>query len=138
MTIFTAEIELSTDQPRQMIDITVRTRGLVKESGVQTGICSLFAHGATAAVMIQENADPNICRDVMSCLDGLIPAGKWLHDQVDGNGASHIQAAIVGPTEAVPIRDGDLYLSTWQNVFFCDFDGPRRTRRVIVTILGDP
>jgi secondary thiamine-phosphate synthase enzyme len=68
----------------------------------------------------------------------LIPAGKWLHDQVDGNGASHIQAAIVGPTEAVPIRDGDLYLSTWQNVFFCDFDGPRRTRRVIVTILGDP
>jgi thiamine phosphate synthase YjbQ (UPF0047 family) len=66
MTIFTAEIELSTDQPRQMIDITVRTRGLVKESGVQTGICSLFAHGATAAVMIQENADPNICRDVMS------------------------------------------------------------------------
>ena len=91
----------------------------------------------TAALMIQENDDPNIGDDVVNCLDGLIPKGVWLHDRIDGNGASHIQAGIVGPSETVPIRDGQLNLSSWQNVFFCEFDGPRRRRTVAVTILGN-
>ena len=87
--------------------------------------------------MIQENDDPNIALDVLDCLDGLVPAGRWRHDRVDDNGAAHIQAGLVGPSETIPIREGRLALSTWQNVFLCDFDGPRRTRRILVTIVGE-
>lgn len=130
-------IELSTDSARQLVDITTHARRVVTQSGVTNGTCALYAHGATAALMIQENDDPNIGRDVVDCLDKLIPKGVWLHDQIDGNGASHIQAGIVGPSETIPIRNGDLNLSTWQNVFLCEFDGPRRRRTVAVTVIGD-
>ena len=88
------------------------------------------------SLMIQENDDPNIALDVLDCLAELVPAGKWRHDRIDDNGAAHIQAGLVGPSETIPIREGELALSTWQNVFLCDFDGPRRTRRVLVTIVG--
>lgn len=92
---------------------------------------------ATAALMVQENDDPEIATDVLDCLDHLIPAGGWRHDRVDHNGAAHIQAGIIGPSETIPIRAGKLALSTWQNVFLCDFDGPRRVRRILVTISGE-
>ena len=92
---------------------------------------------ATAALMIQENDDPQVPEDILDCLDRLIPAGGWRHDRIDNNGAAHIQAGIVGPSEAIPVRDGALALSRWQNVFLCDFDGPRRARRVLVTITGE-
>ena len=68
---------------------------------------------------------------------GLVPAGRWRHDRINDNGTAHIQAGIVGPSEAIPVRDGELALSTWQNVFLCDYDGPRRCRRVLVTITGE-
>ncbi|UCF45849.1 MAG: YjbQ family protein [Myxococcales bacterium] len=137
MRLFTDTIKLSTNRERQLVDVTLEAQRLVRRSGVQEGVCALYAHGATAALMIQENDDPNIGDDVVNCLDGLIPKGVWLHDRIDGNGASHIQAGIVGPSETVPIRDGQLNLSSWQNVFFCEFDGPRRRRTVAVTILGN-
>lgn len=137
MRLFTDMIKLSTNRERQLVDVTLEAQRLVRRSGVQEGVCALYAHGATAALMIQENDDPNIGDDVVNCLDGLIPKGVWLHDRIDGNGASHIQAGIVGPSETVPIRDGQLNLSSWQNVFFCEFDGPRRRRTVAVTILGN-
>jgi secondary thiamine-phosphate synthase enzyme len=88
--------------------------------------------------MIQENDDPNIALDVVDCLDRLVPAGGWRHDRVDNNGAAHIKAGLVGPSETIPIREGRLALSTWQNVFLCDFDGPRARRQVTVTIVGRP
>jgi secondary thiamine-phosphate synthase enzyme len=137
MRLWTADVELSTTRPRELVDITEKVRQRVRESGVQNGLCSLYAHGATAGLMIQENDDPNIALDVLDCLDGLVPAGKWRHDRIDDNGAAHIQAGLVGPSESIPIRDGRLALSTWQNVFFCDFDGPRRVRRVLCTIVGE-
>jgi len=86
--------------------------------------------------MIQENDDPAIADDVLDCLDGLVPAGRWRHDRIDDNGAAHIQAGLVGPSESVPVRSGELALSTWQNIFHCDFDGPHRRRQVLVTIIG--
>jgi secondary thiamine-phosphate synthase enzyme len=119
------------------VDITEQARGEVRRAGVRNGLCALYAHGATAALMVQENDDPNIAFDVLDCLDALVPAGKWRHDRIDDNGAAHIQAGIVGPSEAIPIRDGELALSRWQNVFFCDFDGPRQKRIVLVTITGE-
>ena len=137
MAVFTSLIEVSTQQPRQLVDITEDAREQVRRSGIREGICALYAHGATAALMVQENDDPNIATDVLACLDRLIPAGGWLHDRIDSNGASHIQAGLVGPSETVPIRDGELALSTWQNVFLCDFDGPRHIRKILVTITGE-
>ncbi len=137
MRLFAERIEISTDRERALVDVTLEVQRLVRQSGVVEGICALYAHGATAALMIQENDDPNIGEDVVDCLDRLVPKGVWRHDRVDGNGASHIQAGIVGPSETIPIRDGKLDLSTWQNVFFCEFDGPRRRRTVAVTILGN-
>jgi secondary thiamine-phosphate synthase enzyme len=134
--LYTSVVEVSTSRARELVDITEPVRRVVARSGVSEGTCSLYAHGATAALMVQENDDPQIALDVLECLDGLVPAGRWRHDRVDDNGAAHIQAGIVGPSETIPIRGGTLALSTWQNVFLCDFDGPRRTRRVLVTIMG--
>jgi secondary thiamine-phosphate synthase enzyme len=137
MRLTTDTITLATNRERELVDVTREAQQLVRESGVQEGVCTLYAHGATAALMIQENDDPNIGEDVVDCLDKLVPKGVWRHDRIDGNGASHIQAGIVGPSESIPIRAGKLDLSTWQNVFFCEFDGPRRRRTVAVTILGN-
>ena len=98
-------------------------------------LMAVYSRGATAAVMIQENWDPNITTDIINCLTGLVPRGGWLHDAVDGNADAHIKAGIVGPSETIPCENGKLLLSTWQNVFFCDFDGPRKNRELIVTLL---
>lgn len=136
MRMYTATIEVKTTQPRQLVDVTRQAGEHVRKSGVQEGICSLYCHGSTAALMVQENADPNICLDVLDCLDRLIPAGRWKHDRIDHNGAAHIQAGIVGPSQTIPIRDGKLALSTWQNLFLCDFDGPRARRTILATIIG--
>ena len=137
MKMHIATIEVATRAPRQLVDITAEVRAVVRAGGIANGTCALYAQGATAALMIQENDDPNIAFDVLDCLDGLVPAGRWRHDRVDDNGAAHIQAGLVGPSEVVPVRDGALALSTWQNIFLCDFDGPRRTRRVNVTLIGE-
>jgi secondary thiamine-phosphate synthase enzyme len=134
--VYTSTIEVETRRARELVDITAAARAEVRKSGVSDGLCALYAHGATAALMVQENDDPNLALDVLDCLDALVPAGRWRHDRIDDNGAAHIQAGIVGPSESIPVRDGDLALSTWQNVFLCDFDGPRRLRRVLVTITG--
>ena len=136
MKLYTSEIVLSTQRERELVDITELAQREVQRSEVRQGLCALYAQGATAALMIQENDDPNITLDVLDCLDEVAPAGKWRHDRVDNNGAAHIQSGLVGPSEAIPIRSGRLGLSTWQNVFFCDFDGPRSRRTVLVTIMG--
>jgi secondary thiamine-phosphate synthase enzyme len=137
MRIHTALIEVSTRAQQELVDITAAVRAEVARAGVESGICALYAHGATAALMVQENDDPQITLDVIDCLSGLIPEGSWRHDRVDDNGAAHIKAGLVGPSEVIPIRGGELALSTWQNVFLCDFDGPRRSRRILVTITGE-
>jgi secondary thiamine-phosphate synthase enzyme len=136
MKLHTATIQVATRSARELVDITEAAREEVARSGIAEGTCALYAQGATAALMIQENDDPALAVDVLDCLDGLVPAGRWRHDRVDDNGAAHIQAGIVGPSETIPVRDGQLALSRWQNVFLCDFDGPRRSRHVLVTITG--
>ena len=132
-----ATIELSTREREELIDITDRVCRVVEDSGVRDGLCALYAHGATAAVMIQENWDASVPTDVVNFLRELIPPGVWLHDKQDNNGDAHIKAGLVGPSETIPVIDGKLGLSQWQGVFFCEFDGPRRDRRVIVTVLED-
>lgn len=131
-----ATLTVPTTAARQLVDVTALVREQVRRSGVRDGTCALFAHGATAALMVQENDDPAIALDVLDCLQAIAPPGQWRHDRVDDNGHAHIQAGIVGPSEVIPIRDGRLDLSTWQNIFLCDFDGPRRRRTIQVTIQG--
>jgi secondary thiamine-phosphate synthase enzyme len=128
-------ITFPTRREQELVDITNRVRDIVAKHGEGHQLCALYALGATAAIMIQENWDPNIPADVISCLSGLIPSGGWLHDKVDGNGDAHIKAGIVGPSEVIPIDGPTLLLSTWQNIFFCEFDGPRNAREVIVTLV---
>jgi secondary thiamine-phosphate synthase enzyme len=97
----------------------------------------LYVQGATAALMIQENWDESVQTDVLDLLRKLIPKGVWLHDRQDGNGDSHLKAGLVGPSESIPIIDSRLGLSRWQNIFLCEFDGPRSERNVVCTILQD-
>jgi secondary thiamine-phosphate synthase enzyme len=132
-----AYLELATDEREMLVDITPRVRAVVAESGVRDGLCCVYAHGATAAVMIQENWDASVPTDVVRFLRALIPPGIWLHDQQDGNGDAHLKAGLVGPSETIPVIDGTLGLSRWQGVFFCEFDGPRDDRRVSVTVLAE-
>jgi secondary thiamine-phosphate synthase enzyme len=127
---------LRTDRHEALYDITDEVRRVVKDSGVQSGVVTVYAQGATAAIMVQENWDDSVQRDVVHLLAQLIPNGVWEHDRQDGNGDSHLKAGLVGPSETVPIIDGVLGLSRWQNIFFCEFDGPRGDRPVVVTVVG--
>ncbi|MCA9471071.1 MAG: secondary thiamine-phosphate synthase enzyme YjbQ [Nitrospirales bacterium] len=130
-------ITLRTTKHEELIDITTSVRAILEESDVQQGILHVYAQGATAAMMIQENWDDSIPLDVMNLLRKLIPAGVWLHDTQDGNGDAHLKAGLVGPSETIPIIDGQLGLSRWQNIFFCEFDGPRSERRIVCTVIRD-
>ena len=129
-----SELRIRTTQKREMIDLTAQVTEVVRASGVDEGLCNVYVTHATAAVVINENDDPNVCVDTLDALDKLIPAGVWRHDRVDGNAASHIQAAILGPGETIPVRQGRLLLGTWQAVMLVELDGPRE-RRVVVTVL---
>lgn len=133
-------ITLETRVREELVDITDQVRAVVRqavESGVRDGLVALYARGATAAIMIQENWDASVPTDVVDFLRKLIPQGQWLHDRQDGNGDAHLKAGLVGPSETIPLIDGELGLSRWQNIFFCEFDGPRGERSVVCTVLGD-
>ncbi len=128
-------ITLKTSKREELVDITRQVEDFLGESGVQNGILSAYAQGATSAIMIQENWDESVQTDVINCLEKLIPRGVWLHDRQDGNGDSHLKAGFMGPSETIPIIDGKLGLSRWQNIFLCEFDGPRSQRKVVCTII---
>jgi secondary thiamine-phosphate synthase enzyme len=129
-------ITIRTDRKNGLYDITRDVHAIIKESKVRTGIASVYARGSTAAIMIQENWDQSVQNDVITLLNKLIPQGVWEHDHQDNNGDAHLKAGIVGASESIPIVDGSAGLSTWQNIFLCEFDGPRSQREVIVTIIS--
>lgn len=128
-------IQISTTSHNGLYDITRQVKSIVAESGVNSGLVSVYAQGATSAIMIQENWDQSVQNDVITLFNKLVPSGVWEHDAQDNNGDSHLKAGIVGPSETIPIIDGKMGLSTWQNIFFCEFDGPRNTRNIIVTLI---
>ncbi len=130
------EISFSTSSREMLYDITSRVKQVVRESGLQNGLVNVYAQGATAAVMIQEGWDDSVQNDVVNLLARVIPRGIWEHDRQDGNADAHLKAGLVGPNETIPLLDGKMGLSTWQNIFFCEFDGPRRKRTVYVTVIG--
>jgi secondary thiamine-phosphate synthase enzyme len=130
-------IKLQTRQREILVDITPQVKSLVQNSGISNGLVNVYAQGATAAIMIQENWDDSVQTDVVNLLRKMIPKGVWLHDKQDGNGDAHLKSGLVGPSETIPLVDGELGLSTWQNIFFCEFDGPRKDRKVVCTILSE-
>jgi len=130
-------ITIRTDKRNGLYDITGEVVSAVRESGVKTGIVSVYARGATAAIMIQENWDQSVQNDVVNLLAKLVPTGIWEHDLQDDNGDAHIKAGIIGASETIPIIESNPGLSTWQNVFLCEFDGPREHREVVITIIAD-
>jgi len=120
-------------QRTQVIDITREVGEVVRESALAEGLCNVYVAHATAAIVINENDDPNLCLDLLDALDKLIPEGVWRHDRIDGNGAAHLKSAILGPGETIPVRDGKLVLGRWQAIMLVDLDGPR-DRQVVVTV----
>lgn len=130
-------ITLSTDRRNGLYDITAEVNGIVKNSNISQGIVSVYAHGSTAAIMIQENWDQSVQNDVVTLLNRMIPPGIWEHDRQDNNGDAHLKAGLIGPSETIPVINGKPGLSTWQNIFFCEFDGPRSKREVVITVMGD-
>jgi secondary thiamine-phosphate synthase enzyme len=127
------EFRVRTSQKYQVIDITPQVAEAVRKADVVEGICCVYVPHATAAVVVNENDDPQVCEDLLDALGRLIPEGIWRHDRVDNNAAAHIKASILGPSETIPVCDGRLLLGTWQAVMLVELDGPRE-RRLIVTV----
>jgi secondary thiamine-phosphate synthase enzyme len=119
----------------EMIDITGRVAALVRESGIKRGVCHAFVPHTTAAVTINENADPDVPRDILAALDRIVPLSES-YRHAEGNAAAHVKASLFGSSQTLLIEDGDLVLGTWQSLFFCEFDGPR-TRKVLVKLTAD-
>ncbi len=128
--------EIGPTEARECVEITGEVRRIVQDSGVDRGLCHVAVLHATAAVIVNENDDPNIGVDLLRALEQAIPEHDgWLHDRVDNNAAAHVKASILGPSETLPVSDGDLLLGTWQGIMVVELDGPRRSRRVAVTIV---
>lgn len=130
-----AQLQIRTRSRQEMLDITRQVGDLVRQSGVREGVCLVYVPHATAAVVVNENADPNVCQDILDALGRMVPEGAWRHDRIDSNAASHIKATILGPSQTVPVEDGQLVLGTWQSIMLVELDGPR-DRTVVVRCAG--
>jgi secondary thiamine-phosphate synthase enzyme len=128
------ELKVSTNSRDEFIDITARVREAVTESGVKDGFCRVFVPHTTAAVTINEGADPAVTRDIIMELDKIIPWEDG-YRHAEGNSAAHVKATLVGASETIMISDGSLVLGTWQAIYLCEFDGPR-SRKVYVECSG--
>jgi secondary thiamine-phosphate synthase enzyme len=129
------KINLNTHAREEFQDITGRVRDIVKSSGVQSGVCHVFVPHTTAAVMINEHADPSVVEDIAAQLELIAPqTNKYLHRE--GNSPAHIKASLIGDSKIIFIEEGRLVLGTWQGIFFCEFDGPR-SRNLMVKVLAD-
>ena len=124
---------IKTDKHTQMKDITRLIQDEVRKSGVKDGLCVVFTPHTTAAVTINENADPDVVRDLNMELGKIIPWEDGYH-HIEGNSAAHLKSSLVGASEHIIIEDGRLLLGTWQDIYFCEYDGPR-SRKVIVKIM---
>ena len=132
-----APITISTSKKHELIDITEEVKAIVKNSKIKQGICFLYTPHATAAITINENADPNIQTDIIKAINKIVPEhDNYLHDSIDNNAAAHIKSTIIGVSRAIPINNGKLQLGTWQNCFFTEWDGPRSNRKIIVETIN--
>lgn len=127
-------IRVSTRSPQCLEDITAQVSDAVRRSGVEEGICHMFVTHTTAGLVINENADPDVVRDLLEKLEALAPSDAPYH-HIEGNAHAHIKSSLVGQSAAAPVAGGRLALGRWQAVFFAEFDGPRE-REVMVTVVA--
>ncbi len=127
--------DVKTSARDEMIDVTDRVRSVLAETGIRNGSLTVYVPHTTAGVTINENADPSVVHDVLAALDRAVPweSGDYRHGE--GNSAAHVKSSMMGCSLRVPVIDGSMPLGTWQGIYFCEFDGPRR-RRMLVTVEG--
>jgi secondary thiamine-phosphate synthase enzyme len=129
------ELSVTTHSQTEMLNVDREVMGVVKESGVQEGICLVWVPHTTAGVTINENADPSVVRDILYETEKVIPFRDAYH-HTEGNSAAHIKSSLFGPSLSLIITDGRLLLGTWQSIFFCEFDGPRSRRMFVKVVEG--
>lgn len=127
------QISVKTNARTQMIDITSQVQAAVEASKIKNGLVHVFSLHTTAAVTINENADPAVEIDILNTINKVIPWEDHFR-HMEGNSAAHIKVSLFGPSEIIPLEEGTLVLGTWQGIYFCEFDGPRN-RRVNLHIL---
>ena len=128
------QFEVSTNFRTEMIDITRKVEEIIKDSGINDGIAVIHIPHTTAAVTINENADPDVQHDMTKFMDELVPDKSWFRHG-EGNSDSHIKSSLFGCSQTIIIENGKMVLGTWQGIYFCEFDGPR-TRRILVKVLS--
>ena len=131
----TIRLNVKTTAHTQMLDVTAQIQKAVTDSGVRDGICTVFVPHTTAAVTINENADPDVVRDFTTEINKIVPWEDGYH-HMEGNSAAHLKSSMIGFSEQVIIEDGRLVLGVWQGIYFCEYDGPR-SRKMMVKIQGD-
>ncbi len=128
-------LAVKTQERTELVDITSDVNQLIQKSGIDQGLCMIYVPHTTAAVTINESADPSVKSDILMILNQVIPwEANYRH--LEGNSAAHIKSTLVGSSELIAIENGRLSLGTWQGIFFCEFDGPR-TRKVNVRIMEE-
>ena len=135
MNVIQKDFRVGARSRNQLIDITSQVSSIVRESGVNDGDVIVFCPHTTAAITINENADPSVTHDILLTLSDLIPENRSGYRHSEGNSDAHCKSSLVGCSEQMLIKDGSLHLGTWQAVYFCEFDGPRN-RTVFVQIRG--
>ena len=128
------KFNVDTSSHTQMLNITATIQQVVNDSGIRSGICTVFIPHTTAAVTINENADPDVVRDFTMEINKLVPWEDGYH-HMEGNSAAHLKASMIGFSEQIIIEGGRLVLGTWQGIYFCEYDGPRH-RNVYVKLMG--
>ncbi len=136
MKIIQKDFRVSSSQRNQMIDITSQVSSLVSKSGITNGDAIVYCPHTTAAITINENADPSVPHDILLTLSELVPPHRPGYRHSEGNSDAHAKSSIVGCSRQILVDNGALNLGTWQGIFFCEFDGPR-SRRVLVQIRGE-
>jgi secondary thiamine-phosphate synthase enzyme len=136
MKIINETFSISTKQRNQMIDITGQVRSFVSHSGITKGDAIVYCPHTTAAITINENADPSVPHDILLTLEELLPHHRPGYRHSEGNSDAHCKSSLLGCSEQILIKDKSLDLGTWQGIFFCEFDGPR-SRKVIVQVRGE-
>lgn len=128
-------LTITTRARSEMVEITSLVREAVQQSGAREGLCCLFVPHTTAGITINENADPNVARDLLAQWEKIAPTdGNYLHQE--GNAPAHVKASLVGSSEVLLVERGDLVLGTWQGIFLCEFDGPRQRTVMVKTMSG--
>lgn len=128
-------LDVQTYQTSAMINVTRQVRDVLSQSGVREGIAIVHCPHTTAGMTINENADPDVVRDLLRALDALVPDMEYRH--MEGNSPAHLKASLMGSSVTVPVAGGDLALGTWQGIYFCEFDGPRHRKYCVQIIEQD-